>query len=280
MPILNRLCFGDAMYLFGLEKQLSGFDIAHVAETYFHFTQQALNAKKAGYVKKVVSSCSETIAFNNQGIWPRKQFKQKAIKEVDVFHCWTNKAKECLLKEGCDPKKIKVLYYGVDLKKFKPIKRFRQSKIVKLLFVGRLVKEKGIYDLVKVFVKLIKNYHKIILTIIGDGREKDPLINLVNRVGLNKFVSFKQVNYKAMPLEYQKSDIFILLSKPTKYWEEYFGMVLVEAMACGLPIVSCLAGAIPEVVNNAGFLVNPGDWQQAYTYTKKLILIQKNLLKI
>ena len=50
------------------------------------------------------------------------------IKEVDGFHCLTNKAKDCLIKEGCNPKKITVFPYGIDLKQFKPGKRTEKEK--------------------------------------------------------------------------------------------------------------------------------------------------------
>ena len=274
MPILNRLCFSDAMYLFNLEKELKGFDIVHTRETYFHFTRQALNAKRKGYVKKVICTCSETIPFNNEGIWNRRNFKQRAIKEVDVFHCLTNRAKKCLVKEGCNLKKIIVFPYGVNLKKFKAVNQLSRlggQTTIKILFVGRLVKEKGIYDLLKAFVQLIKQKHKIHLTIIGKGREKANIINLINNIGIDEFIEIKQVSYNKMPLEYQKADIFVLLSKPTKHWEEYFGMSIVEAMASGLPIISTKCGAIPEVINGCGLLVPPGDWKATYKVLLKLI---------
>lgn len=270
MPILNRLFLGDAMLLFGLKKRLKGFDVVHVRETYFHFTQQAIKAKKPGLVKKVICTCSETIPFNHEGIWRRKIFKQRAYKQVDIFHCLTQKAKECLIKEGCDPKKIIVFPYGVNIQSFQPQKKSSKSKI-RLLFVGRLVKEKGIYDLLKVFIELIKQKNKVSLTIIGSGSEKTNIINLINQIRLNKLIKIKQVSYNEIPKEYKKADIFILLSKPTKYWEEYFGMALVEAMASGLPIVSTDCGAIPEVVSDCGLLVKPGDWQSALKSTEELI---------
>src|SRR5437773_10078470 len=55
MSILNRM-FIDAHYLVGLEGKLRGFDLVHTAETYFHYTQQCLDAKKKGYVKKVIAT--------------------------------------------------------------------------------------------------------------------------------------------------------------------------------------------------------------------------------
>src|SRR5690348_16401037 len=77
MSVLNRL-FTDAHYLYGLEEKLKEFDIVHSAETYFHYTQQALDAKKKGYVKKVIATVLENIPFNNEGILGRKEFKERA----------------------------------------------------------------------------------------------------------------------------------------------------------------------------------------------------------
>lgn len=271
MPILNRLCLGDAMYLLGLEEKLKGFDIVHTRETYFYFTQQALNAKKRGYVKKVVCTCSETIPFNHEGIWNRRQFKKRAIREVDWFHCLTNKARLCLIKEGCNPDKIIVFPYGIDQTRIKVRKLKRLNrKYLRLLFVSRLVKEKGVFDLLKIAIKIVKSNFKIKCTIIGDGGEKENLINLINQSNLAKFITIKQVSYKHIFRLYGESDIFVHLPLTTKHWEEYLGMSVIEAMSSGLPIVSYRSGVIAEIVNKAGILIEPGKWQEAYLAIKKL----------
>jgi len=273
IPVLNRLCLGDAMYLFGLEDKLKGFDVVHVRETYFHFTQQALNAKKRGFVKKVVCTCSETIPFNHEGIWNRKNFKQRAIKEVDVFHCLTQKARKCLIKEGCNPKKIIVFPYGIQVNKFSTQKHLqaRGKKPIRILFVGRLVKEKGLYDILNIFVSLYKSNKNINLYIIGGGQEQNNIISLINQIRLNIVIKVRKVPYSRMFSEYNKADIFCLLSKPTKHWEEYFGMALIEAMASSLPIITTKCGAIPEVVGNAAILINPGNIKQGKRAFEKLV---------
>jgi glycosyltransferase involved in cell wall biosynthesis len=65
-----------------------------------------------------------------------------------------------------------------------------------------------------------------------------------------------------MPALYAGASCLVLASLPTRGWEEQFGMVLVEAMSCGTPVVACSTGAIPEVLADCGggTLVGPGDW--------------------
>ena len=62
-----------------------------------------------------------------------------------------------------------------------------------------------------------------------------------------------------MHLLYPAADVFTLPSIPVQDWQEQFGIVLIESMACGVPVVSTLSGSIPDVVGNAATLVQPAD---------------------
>jgi len=263
LAFLNRAMV-DAMYLFGLERKLQGFDLTCVRETYFHFTQQALNAKQKGLVKKVIVTCSETIPFNHQGIWGRKKFKQRTITLADHFHCLTKRAKDCLVKEGADPGKISVVGYGIDLDRFKP----RQKKVIRrnelnLLFVGRLEEQKGIKELLKAYRKIKRDYPKVSLRIVGKG----PFRSVIEKQGI-KTETFP---YSKMPAIYHQADIFVLPSKPTNNWEEYYGMALLEAMASGLPVVTTDCGAIPEVVGGAALISPHSQAEKLYSSLKLMI---------
>lgn len=265
LPLLNRLMV-DAMYLVGLEQVLKGFDLACSRETYFHFTQQALNAKRQGRVKKVLVTCSETIPHNHEGIWGRKRFKQRVIREADYFHCLTEKAKRCLVEEGADPEKISVIGYGINLKRFqpKPLAINHQPSVINLLFVGRLEEQKGIGELVTAYHHLKKDFPQVELTVVGKG----PLQAQVETVGAKVMT----LPYSQMPKIYQQADIFVLPSKPTRHWEEYYGMALLEAMASGLPVVTTDCGAIPEVVGKAALVVPHSRPQVLYRGLKRFVV--------
>ena len=136
---LNRLLW-DAHYLLGLEAAIKGSDIAHVAETYCHYTLQAIRAKRKGLVKKVVSAVWEVVPHNNETLAGRRRIKGLARQEIDHFIVVTQVAKNALIEEGIAPDRISVIPVGVDLTRFRPVKKIRQ-KPLRLLFIGRLVPE-------------------------------------------------------------------------------------------------------------------------------------------
>ncbi len=278
-PILNRL-FTDAHYLAGLENSLQGFAIAHSAETYFHFTKQCLEAKKNGSVKKVVVTVWENIPFNNEGIAGRTEAKQQVLREADHFIAISERSKIALLLEGASEKNISVISPGVDNKVFFPTKeKAGETKKIQLLFVGRLVKNKGVYEMLHAlkmltFDKELKNI-PILLTIIGSGPEKNGMQATAKKLGISEVIMYKEVFYHDMPREYRKADIFIAPSKEDIYWQEQWGMALLEAQASGLSIVTTTSGSIPENVGDAAFLVQPADILSLKEAIKKLILNPK-----
>ena len=284
MPILNRV-FIDAHYLFGLEGKLKGFDLVHTAETYFHYTQQCLNAKRKGYVKKVIATVLENIPFNNESIWGRKEFKRCAREELDHLIALTNKTKEALLAEGTDPNKITLISHFVDTKRFAPSKatlkrrNLLARKEVTILFAGRLEEYKGVFDVLRAaeFLKTDRALQKYSIRwlFVGDGSQKGRLIEEEKRLGLDATIRHKVVSYSEMPKVYEKADIFVAPSKPTRTYDEQYCTVLLEAQASGLPIVTTQTGGIPENIGDAGILVKPGDEEAIARAIKDFIIEPK-----
>ena len=276
--LFNRF-LGDSHFLFGLEKFVRGqrrsWDIAHIAETYYGYDLQVVRLKKYRFIKKIISTCWETIPFNNETIEKKKRIKEIVKKNVDLFICPTKRAQRALIEEGVNEERIRLLRMGVDLKRFKiPNSKFQipnkfrvqnsKLKSFTLLFVGRLVKEKGVMEIYKAF-KQIKNQkskiknHNVKLKIVGGGYLERKLLRKAKRDGLEKSIFIEKKSYQEMPKVYQEADLLIVPSKTTKTWEEQYGMVLVEAMASGLPIIAYRSGAIAEVLGDVGLLIDEGD---------------------
>lgn len=268
--IANRT-LGDSQILFGLEKYASKFDIFHTADPHYYYSYQLACLRAKNLIKKLLVTSWETVPFNNEGIKRKTKIKKFTQKFADLFICYTQKAKKTLILEGVDENKIKVVRLGVDLNRFKSqisnLKSQNQNlkpKIFNILFVGRLVEEKGIMDLYEAYKRVkslklkIKNY-RLKLKIIGQGSLKDKIERMIKKDGLENLVTIEPKSYEEMPKVYQRADILVVPSKRIKTWEEQYGMVLVEGMASGLPIVAYDTGAISEVLDDVGLLVKEGD---------------------
>ncbi len=281
MPILNRL-FVDAQYLFGLEERLRGFDLVHTAETYFRYTQQCLDAKRRGIVRRVIATSYDNIPFNNEGIWGRKNYKKRARTELDHIIAISQKAKETLLTEGADPSKVTVIGHYIDTKRFAPhahhLTRFSDAKRrdLTILFVGRLETYKGVLDILDAAAFLARDseltHYSFHVLFVGTGSQRGVMLEKERHIGKNWHFSHESATYSKMPDYYRKADIFVAPSTPTPTWEEQFNIALLEAQASGLPIVTTRTGSIPENVGRAGVVVPPGNPQALATAIKEFIL--------
>lgn len=281
MSFLNRL-FVDAHYLWGLEERLKGFDLVHTAETYFRYTQQCLNAKRKGYVKKVIATVLENIPYNNEGIRGRRAFKKRAREELDHIIALTQKTREALLIEGCDTSKITVIGHFVDTRRFKPVRHRRMRTFhtsVRVLFVGRLEEYKGVFDVLDAARALIADPHlsaySLRFLFVGDGSQREKMVERERALRIEHAVVHHCIAYEHMPEVYQSADIFVAPSKPHATWEEQYNTALLEAQASGLPIVTTRNGGIPENVGDAAILVEPGDSRALVGAIKRFILDAK-----
>ncbi|MBN2013934.1 MAG: glycosyltransferase family 4 protein [Candidatus Altiarchaeota archaeon] len=151
--------------------------------------------------------------------------------------------------------KIEVAYPGVDTFVFKDFGLEREQRIIT---VGRLEPQKGIDTLLFAFKEVLKNHPNTFLDIVGrEGAKnyKSHLKNICAKEGLTRKVNFHGfLQQKEIVQLLNKASVFVMPSRI-----ESFGIVLAEAMACGLPVVSAQVGAIPEVVRDGetGFLVRP-----------------------
>jgi glycosyltransferase involved in cell wall biosynthesis len=128
-----------------------------------------------------------------------------------------------------------------------------------VLFVGRLVPYKGLRVLFRAFRYVKKRIPKVRLSIVGSGPEYANLTQLSHELGLTDIIRFHSVlSQEELRDAYSACDLFVL---PSRSRSEAFGIVLLEAMARGKPVVATHVGGIPYVVNDkeTGILVPPYD---------------------
>ncbi len=158
--------------------------------------------------------------------------------------------------------KIAVIPNGVNLEKFdisyskEECKRklgLNEKNVV--LFVGRLYPLKGPHILLKAIPNVIKENKDTLFVFVGGGNV-DEYKKLSEEIGVKEYVKFTGYIDEEKYFYYRASDIFCLPSTL-----ESFGIVNLEAMACGVPIVASRVGGIPDIVNDGenGLLITPGD---------------------
>lgn len=202
--------------------------------------------------KRVIASTHNLYFFPLRGLYPF--FARLFFSLTDKVLTPTIFAKEELLKIGVPSKKVAVFHYWIDLRTFSPKEKLKIRKKLKwdkftVLFVGRLIETKGIKLLLEVLSKLNK---KIQLVIIGTG----PLASEVKRAEKH-FSNLKYlggVENKDLPVFYSAADLVVVPSLV----DEGFGFVVMEALACGTPVLASKKGGLSDAVSpKTGRIVVP-----------------------
>lgn len=131
-----------------------------------------------------------------------------------------------------------------------------------VLFVGRLVERKGVHVLLRAAAK-VRGQYRLRVVVVGDGPERGRLENLARELGLEQSVEFRgRVTDEELARSYRAADAFVLPAVVDSRGEtEGLGVVLLEAMSYGVPVVASRAGGITDIVEDGanGLLVDAGD---------------------
>ncbi len=160
--------------------------------------------------------------------------------------------------------------FGVDPDIFTPRSARRDpARGFVIGYVGRLVPEKGVNLLLKAAAKLEGSWR---LHIAGTGPERDNLALLAQRLGIDEQVLFEgALPSLRMPNFYRELDVLALPSRSRPNWVEQFGRVLIEAMACGVPVIGSDCGEIPHVIANAGLTFTEGHVTDLHQEIRRLM---------
>lgn len=174
----------------------------------------------------------------------------------------TTTRKFCL-EAGLDAEKIQVIPFGVDTKFFQQFKFKKEKDTYQILSVGYLIERKGFEYLIRAIPDVLKKHKNVKLKIIGSGPLESKLKSLINDLNLgNEVEIIKNVSDEELLNFYNYSDLFVLPSiVDVQGNTEGLGVVLLEAMACGVPVIASNVGGITDIItnNDTGLLFNEKD---------------------
>ena len=254
---------------------------------------QVLSTGLAGLICHLLFNCqyvvyvcgSESVRFGRIKIlgWLIK----KILNHADKIIANSQYTYQEYIRLGISPDRLTVVTPGVDIVFFKPQKKqnyfqteFQLNNNFVMLTVSRLDERKGHDQVLKALASLKNEFPDIKYLIAGTGREKIKLQNDVKRLDLEKNVIFTGfIKDEFLPQLYNCCNIFILPNRETtenlqlKGDVEGFGIVFLEAAACGKPAIAGNNGGAVEAVahNETGYLINPIDSKEIENTIKRFL---------
>jgi len=171
-------------------------------------------------------------------------------------------------------KRINVIPFGVDTDFFRPIKPVKKDRNITLCYIKGLETHYGPHLLISILPKILKNYPKTRLIMVGSGSQERNLRHLSQKLNISSHVTFTgSLTPESVRGVLAKADIFIMPS----LCQEAFGVAALEAQAMGVPVIGSRRGGIPEAVKDGetGILYNPDEPGELFSSICRLLDSQK-----
>jgi len=174
--------------------------------------------------------------------------------------------RDSCLEAGLDEYNIQIIPFGVDTDFFKPLKLPKNEDMFQILSVGYLIERKGFEYLIRAMKEVLKKHKNARLKIVGSGPLENKLKNMIIKLELqNEVEIIKNVSDEELLRLYNSSDLFVLPSITDSQGNtEGLGVVLLEAMASGLPVIGSNVGGIKDIIvdNETGLLFQEKNSQE------------------
>ncbi|SMF22585.1 Glycosyltransferase involved in cell wall bisynthesis [Alteromonadaceae bacterium Bs31] len=256
-------------YTFGrrIARQLakSDFDIIHDNQS---LCFGLLDLQKSGH--KVLSTIHHPIhrdrelAIKTAGDWQHRllayrwysflRMQEKVVPQLKHITTVSNTSMDDIERYFKRKENVRVIPNGIDTEAFRPVRVNRTPyRIITTASSDQPLK--GLCYLLEALAQIAKSYPDVHLRIIGKLKSESASVQLIEKLNLGQRVSYRSaLSTEQLALEYNKASVAVC---PSLY--EGFGLPAGEAMACGVPLVSTNGGALAEVVDDAGIVVEAGD---------------------
>jgi len=248
-------------FYYRVQKKIPEYDLYLIANQNLSFLK----------LKPKIVFCHDIIHRvypRNKTYWLLSKLLYAGLKKAEFIITASESTKRDVMRFYSIPEeRVSVVYEGVNHKKFKSEKssysniyqKYKLSPMHKYVFhISSETPRKNVDGLVKAFYKLKTKYKLTNLKLLKAGnpqyqRDRERLLNLIKQLGLQEDVMFLgYVPKEDLPGLYSIAELFVF---PSFY--EGFGLPVLEAMACGTAVITSNTSSLPEIVNDAGIMVNP-----------------------
>ena len=252
------------LYILNLLREVRKYDVIHIfSASYLSFliapTPAILVSKLYG--KKIVLNYHSGEAEDHLQRWPRTTMPILGL--VDKIVVPSEYLVRVFAKFGVETCAI---FNLIDLDRFE----FRQRTPLQPIFLSNrnLEAHYGVDCVLRAFAYIQREIPDAVLTVVGDGSQREALENLANQLHLQCTTFTGRVEHDEIYWHYSASCIYVNASKIDNQ-----PLSILEAFACGLPVVTTDAGGIPDIVTNeiTGFVVPVGDYESLATAALKLL---------
>ena len=233
-----------------------------------HIDEEAFNLVTYHALGSCLRSGGKVIFFSWQNIYktyppPFGYFERFSHRHVEAAIAGSEEVRDVLLARKFQKPIVVIPQFGVDPEFFQKRDgselrgKLSLSDKFAIGYVGRVVKEKGIADLIHALALLPE---RCVLVLVGSGEYEPAMRKLASRLGVGSRIRWVPHILSCDVADYMNAfDVLALPSRTTWRWKEQFGRVLIEAMACETPVVGSSSAEIPRVIGEAGLVFPEGD---------------------
>ena len=250
------------------------FDIVSVWEEPYILAgwQTARAVKRVTQARLCLYSCQN---LSKRYPPPFSWFERQVVRLADGWQASGELVKNVLVRRGYALEQVQVLSLAVDTSFFRPQASNERRRVLAELglespvvgFVGRLTPQKGIPVLLSALERLPADMPWSVL-FLGDGPEREGILRWAAERCWSARVRVHLATHEEVPRFLGAMDLLAAPSQTTPRWKEQFGRMLIEAFACGVPVIGSDSGEIPHVIGDAGVVVpeaEPTLWTAAIT---------------
>jgi len=206
------------------------------------------------------------LAIESEGVWYRKllvrrwydflDMQQRVAKQLNHIVTVSGASRRDIVADfGVDPRRVAVMYNGVDTEVFRPVDGKARKPGQIMAVASADTPTKGLQILLPAVAQLITAGKQLEVVLVGKPKPEGETVQLVRALGLQEHIQwYRDLEQEQIAELYAESAIAVV---PSLY--EGFGLPAVEAMACGIPLISSDGGALGEVAGDAALVVPAGD---------------------